>query len=103
MLTDKSADSTKPRAKSSKSSPARASVAAAVKSGNTNKVASPQAVYATRGQRRRSERSMFSVLLAQSGPSSDMEMVNLVHNRLPLTVIDRLLAEGVTKQEIDLV
>jgi putative toxin-antitoxin system antitoxin component (TIGR02293 family) len=46
---------------------------------------------------------MFSVLLAQADPASDMEMVKLVHNRLPLSVIDRLLAEGVTKQEVGLV
>ena len=32
-----------------------------------------------------------------------MEVVKLVHNRLPLSVIDRLLAEGVSKQEIGLV
>jgi putative toxin-antitoxin system antitoxin component (TIGR02293 family) len=32
-----------------------------------------------------------------------MDVVKLVHNRLPLSVIDRLLAEGVTKQEISLV
>lgn len=107
MLTDKPVDSTKSRGKPSKTaaskSAARASVATIVKGGSTNQVASPQAIYATRQQRLRSERSMFSVLLAQNGPSSDMEMVNLVHNRLPLSVIDRLLAEGVTKQEIDLV
>lgn len=107
MLTDKSVDSIKPRGKPSKTvarkSAARASIATIVKDGGTNKVASLQTIYATREQRLRSERSIFSVLLAQSGPSSDMEMVNLVHNRLPLSVIDRLLAEGVTKQEIDLV
>jgi len=74
-----------------------------VQGGNTNKVASSQAVYATREQRLRSERSLFSVLLSRSDSGSDMELVKLVHNRLPLSVIDRLLAEGVTKQEIDLV
>ena len=69
----------------------------------TSNAASPLAQYTTRDLRLRSERSMFSVLLAQSDPSSDMEMVKLVHNRLPLSVIDRLLAEGVSKQEIGLV
>jgi putative toxin-antitoxin system antitoxin component (TIGR02293 family) len=70
---------------------------------NASKAASPQATYAPREQRLRSERSLFSVLLAQSDPTSEMEVVKLVHNRLPLSVIDRLLAEGVTKQEISLV
>ena len=74
-----------------------------VTEGNANKTATPQAMYTTRELRLRSERSMFSVLLAQSDPSSDMAMVKLVHNRLPLSVIDRLLAEGVSKQEIGLV
>lgn len=110
MLTDKSIDSTKPRAKQSKAvagkPAARAgssSVVTVVQSGTANRVASPQAIYATREQRLRSERSLFSVLLARNDSSGDMELVNLVHNRLPLSVIDRLLAEGVTKQEIDLV
>jgi len=111
MLTDKSVATTKSRVKATSKSTAgkpaahaaSSSAVTVVKGGSTNNVASPQAVYATREQRMRSERSLFSVLLAQSGPSSDMEMVNLVHNRLPLSVIDRLLAEGVTKQEIDLV
>jgi putative toxin-antitoxin system antitoxin component (TIGR02293 family) len=34
---------------------------------------------------------------------SDLDIAKLVHNRLSLVVIDRLLAEGVTKQEINLV
>jgi putative toxin-antitoxin system antitoxin component (TIGR02293 family) len=73
------------------------------KVGNTNKAASPPALYTTRELRLRSERSMLSVLLAHSDPTSDMEVVKLVHNRLPLSVVDRLIAEGVTKQEIGLV
>lgn len=103
MLTDKSVDSTKSRGKPSKTAASKPDAWSGSRIASANQVASPQAIYATREQRLRSERSMFSVLLAQNGPSSDMEMVNLVHNRLPLSVIDRLLAEGVTKQEIDLV
>ncbi len=68
-----------------------------------NKVAAPQALYTARDQRLLSERSLFSVLLVQGGMTSDMDVVKLVHNRLPLSVIDRLLAEGVTKQEIDMI
>ncbi len=82
-------------------------IRAASLTGDANKVSSLQAVYSAREQRLRSERSLFSVLLAPdeltSGISSDMDIVNLVHNRLPLSVIDRLLAEGVSKQEINLV
>ncbi|MDO8412930.1 MAG: DUF2384 domain-containing protein [Gallionellaceae bacterium] len=80
-----------------------ANIAAVAKGHGANKVASPQAVYTAREQRLRSERSLFSVLLVQGGLTSDMEVVKLVHNRLPVSVIDRLLAEGVTKQEIGLI
>ena len=111
MLTNKSAAASKTNAKAAAKTTARkpaartgsSSAVTVVQGGSANKVAAPQAIYTTRSQRLRSERSLFSVLLAQSAPSSDMEMVNLVQNRLPLSVIDRLLAEGVTKQEIDLV
>lgn len=111
MLSDKSVAAIKSRAKAASKIAASKSAARAgssnivtvVKGGSANNVASPQAIYTTREQRLRSERSLFSVLLAQSAPTSDMEVVKLVHNRLPLSVIDRLLAEGVTKQEIDLV
>jgi putative toxin-antitoxin system antitoxin component (TIGR02293 family) len=111
MLTHKSVAKTKSADKAaSKTTSVKPTVRAAstypatrVKSANTNKAASPQAIYAPREQRLRSERSMFSVLLAQSAPTSEMDVVKLVHNRLPLSVIDRLLAEGVTKQEISLV
>lgn len=111
MLTNKSVAAIKSRAKAvskiaASKSAARAgssNIVTVVKGGSANNVASPQAIYTTREQRQRSERSLFSVLLAQSAPTSDMEVVKLVHNRLPLSVIDRLLAEGVTKQEIDLV
>ena len=75
----------------------------AARSAPANVAASPQATYTTRAQRLDSERSLFSVLLAKPGLTSDMEVVNLVRNRLPISVIDRLVAEGVTKQEIDLV
>ena len=107
MSTDKSEAATKPNTKAASKAAARKPAiqtgSRIVKGCSGNKAASPQASYTTRTQRLRSERSMFSVLLAQNDPSSDMELVKLVHNRLPLSVIDRLLAEGVTKQEIDLV
>ena len=70
---------------------------------SANKVAAPQAIYAAPEQRLRSERSLFSVLITQGGMASDMDVVKLVHNRLPVSVIDRLIAEGVTKQEIDMI
>jgi len=54
-------------------------------------------------QRIHSERSLMASLLDQPEPASDMEMVNLIHNRLSLSVIDRLLAQGVTRQEMSLV
>jgi putative toxin-antitoxin system antitoxin component (TIGR02293 family) len=111
MLTHKSVSKTKSADKAaSKTKPEKPAVrtgspypATRNKAVNANKAASPQAIYAPREQRLRSERSMFSVLLAQSAPTSEMDVVKLVHNRLPLSVIDRLLAEGVTKQEISLV
>ena len=61
------------------------------------------AVYSVREQRVRSERSIIASLLDQAEFASDMAMVNLIHNRLSLGVIDRLLAQGVTKQEMSLV
>ena len=111
MLTSKSELTTKSGGKAASKTSARkpaaqvgsSSILSVVKGQGANKAASPQAVYSTREQRLRSERSLFSVLLAQGKPASDMEVVKLVHNRLPLSVIDRLLAEGVTKQEIDMV
>ena len=111
MLTDKSVATTKVAGKAASKATSRKPASragspypvTAGKVGKTNKVASPHALYTTRELRLRSERSMLSVLLAQSDPTSDMEVVKLVHNRLPLSVIDRLLAEGVSKQEIGLV
>ncbi len=117
MLTNKSVLTTKLGGKAASKAAARKPVAAkksAVQAGSTNvmtvakghranKVASPQAMYSTREQRLRSERSLFSVLLAQGGLTSEMDVVKLVHNRLPVSVVDRLLAEGVTKQEIDVI
>lgn len=50
-----------------------------------------------------SERTSFFKLIDYNGLPTDMELVKLVHNRLQLSVIDRLLAEGVTKQEINLI
>ncbi len=49
------------------------------------------------------ERTTFSHLIDYSGLPTDMELVKLVHNRLQVTVIDRLLAAGVTKQEVSLI
>lgn len=111
MLTNKSATATKSSANISSKTTASKPVVRAVpsnsvkvvKGGRANEVASPQAHYSTREQRLRSERSLFSVLLAQSAPASEMDVVKLVHNRLPVSVIDRLIAEGVTKREIEMV
>ncbi len=107
MLTNKSVAKTKSgrksAAKTASGKPALPYPVMVGKAGSTNKAASPQALYTTRDLRLRSERSRLSVLLAQSDPTSDMEVVKLVHNRLPLSVVDRLIAEGVTKQEIGLV
>lgn len=111
MLTKKSAHVTKSGGKAASKTAARKpadqvrslKIVTVAKGHSGNKVAAPQAIYSTREQRLRSERSLFSVLLIQGGLTSEMEVVKLVHNRLPLSVIDRLLAEGVTKQEIDMV
>lgn len=62
-----------------------------------------QAVYSVREQRVFRERSLMASLLNQPEFASDMAMVNLIHNRLPLGVIDRLLLLGMTKQELNLV
>ncbi len=61
------------------------------------------AVYSVREQRVHSERSIMASLLNQPEFASDMEMVNLIHNRLSLSVLDRLLLLGVTRQEMNLV
>ena len=111
MLTNKPVLTTRSGGKSASKTAARkpaaqvglSNIVTAVKGHSANKVASHQAIYSAREQRLRSERSLFSVLFAQGGMTSDMEVVKLVHQRLPLSVIDRLLAEGVTKQEINLI
>jgi putative toxin-antitoxin system antitoxin component (TIGR02293 family) len=107
MLTNKSVATSKSGGKTTSKTASRKAASPYpgpnAKEGNTNKAASPPALYTTRELRLRSERSMLSVLLAHSDPTSDMEVVKLVHNRLPLSVVDRLIAEGVTKQEIGLV
>ena len=100
MLTSKSSAPAKPRAKSTSKS---AAYAVSSNESATLQVAQNMAVYTTREQRLRSERSKFSGLLVQRGATSDMDVVKLVHNRLSVNVIDRLLAEGVTKQEINLI
>jgi putative toxin-antitoxin system antitoxin component (TIGR02293 family) len=105
MLTSKSVASTKLTAKTTVKAVAKKTIAYAASSNNgaVLQVAQNMAVYTTREQRLRSERSVFSGLLFQRASSSDMDVVKLVHNRLPVSVIDRLLAEGVTKQEINLI
>lgn len=54
-----------------------------------------------REQRMRRERVKFSELLQQKNVMGEMAVVKLVSERLPVDVIDRFLAEGVTQQEID--
>lgn len=105
MLTSKSVASTKLTAKSTVKAAAKKPAAYTESSneGSVLNVEQNMAVYTTREQRLRSERSKFSGLLVQRGATSDMDVVKLVHNRLPVNVIDRLLAEGVSKQEIGLV
>ncbi len=104
MLTSKSVASTKLTAKTTvKAAKKPAVYATSSNEGAVLKAAQNMAVYTTREQRLRSERSMFSGLLVQRASTSDMDVVKLVHNRLPVSVIDRLLAEGVTKQEINLI
>jgi putative toxin-antitoxin system antitoxin component (TIGR02293 family) len=105
MLTSKSVASTKLTAKTTVKVAAKKPVvyAASSNEGAVLKVAQNMATYTNREQRLRSERSVFSGLLVQRASASDMDVVKLVHNRLPVSVIDRLLAEGVTKQEINLI
>jgi putative toxin-antitoxin system antitoxin component (TIGR02293 family) len=61
------------------------------------------AAYLVHEQRLGGERARFSALLAQAVSPTDMQVVHLVHNRLPISVLDRLLAAGITRQELDLV
>lgn len=49
----------------------------------------------------RRERTLFSALIDQSSFVSEMAVVKLVRERLPVNVIDHFLAEGVTQQEVD--
>lgn len=55
---------------------------------------------ATRDQRANQERVMFSWLLSRSQPISDMDIVNLVRDGLPVSVIELFINEGVTQQEV---
>jgi len=61
------------------------------------------AVFSVRERPVTSEHLLMASLLDQSEFASDMEMVNLIHNRLSLDVIDRLLAQGVTRLEMNLI
>jgi len=65
--------------------------------------ADPAARYAVRDSGGSGEYAKFAGLLAQKKLQSDFDIAKLVHNRLSLTVIDRLLEEGVTKREINLI
>lgn len=64
---------------------------------------SPVVAYSSSARQLGSERAILSALLAQPEFSSDMEIVNLVHNRIPVSVVDRLIEEGVSRQEIELI
>ncbi|MDN5752521.1 MAG: DUF2384 domain-containing protein [Nitrosospira sp.] len=55
----------------------------------------------TREQRLRQERAMFSALLDQSTPPTEMNVVKLVRERLPVRVVDLFFAEGITQQEVN--
>ena len=72
MLTSKSSAPAKPRAKSTSKS---AVYAVPSNEGAVLHVAQNMAVYTTREQRLRSERSKFSGLLVQRGATSDMDVV----------------------------
>ena len=98
MLTTKSVAKAKAAAK-----PLANPSAVEVSPNNPLMCAEPAAMYAARDSRANSEHAKFSGLLAQQNLSSDFDIAKLVHNRLSLTVIDRLLAEGITKQEINLI
>jgi putative toxin-antitoxin system antitoxin component (TIGR02293 family) len=112
MLSNKSITATKSGGKTASKTTSRKSTARMnslypvmeVKVGDGNNAASPQAIYQTRELRLCSERSM-SFCAARPEPILlvTWRWSKLVHNRLPLSVVDRLLAEGVTKQEVGLV
>ena len=63
-------------------------------------VAESSVVYQVRA---RTEPAIVAGLLNQADIVSDMAMVNLIHQRIPLDVLDRLAEQGVTKQELNLV
>ena len=49
----------------------------------------------------RRERARFCALLGQDTDLDEMAVVKLVSERLPVNVIDKFIAEGITQQEID--
>lgn len=51
-------------------------------------------------QRPSRERAMFCGLLAHDGPLSEMEVVNLVQDGLPVNVIELFIKAGITQQEV---
>jgi len=99
MQANKAVATTKAVAKSASNKPAAHAAATMIGLGSGQNMA----VYSVREQRVHSERSIIAGLLDQAEFASDMDMVNLIHNRLSLSVIDRLIAAGVTKQEIGLI
>ncbi|MFM2408589.1 MAG: hypothetical protein RL358_1331 [Pseudomonadota bacterium] len=63
-------------------------------------LAEPSVAYQVRA---RTEPAIVASLLNQADIVSDMAMVKLIHQRIPLEVLDRLAEQGVTKQELNLV
>lgn len=63
-------------------------------------VAEPNAIYQVRA---RTEPTIVASLLNQAAIVSDMAMVKLIHQGIPLDVLERLTEQGVTKQELNLV
>lgn len=104
MLSAKIATTAKVSAKARAKAPADASPAYPPPAeARTQGVEQALAAYASHAQRAYAERAVFSGLLVKHVPANDLDVVNWVHNRLPVEVLDRLLMEGVTKQEIGLV
>jgi len=99
MLSEKSVGANKPKTKASNKTPAKKSASRTTSASVSTDIPDMKSI--TREQRLRHERVLFSALLAQSSPPSDMGIVKLVHDRLPVNVVDRFLAEGVTQQEVD--
>jgi len=103
MLVNKSVSTTRLGVKAASKQSAVCAVSA---SGETARGLSSEqsfAVYSVHERPVLSEHSIMASLLDQAEFASDMDMVNLIHNRLSLDVIDRLLAQGVTRLEMNLI